>query len=289
MKTLLALCATFASLSASAALISPLQGTTESPQWRYNGTNPSNPEWFSRYSSQLDTATLRAFQNAPGNASGNDLFATSSKVRVTYLGTGATRDSNLFLAGAGSFSTSAFWNPIYASGGTNNLNRYNPVDSSNYLFGTRVGCSFAQAKAGNTCLATQLGMSREISDLAAGERLVFGLQALPLVYNSGGSHINLPNTQYFFSGLTGNNTDTRGWADGQLHTKILQLDDEVFLVGFEDTWLGSGSTSDRDYNDMVFLFQGVSVTPVPEPETYAMMLSGVALLGLAARRRRQRA
>jgi hypothetical protein len=31
----------------------------------------------------------------------------------------------------------------------------------------------------------------------------------------------------------------------------------------------------------------VSLTPLPEPETYAMMLAGLGLLGLAARRRRQ--
>ena len=37
---------------------------------------------------------------------------------------------------------------------------------------------------------------------------------------------------------------------------------------------GSGTTS---------LF---SITPVPEPETYAMLLAGLSLIGLAARRRR---
>jgi hypothetical protein len=31
----------------------------------------------------------------------------------------------------------------------------------------------------------------------------------------------------------------------------------------------------------------ISVTAVPEPETYALMLGGMALLGLAARRRRR--
>jgi hypothetical protein len=30
----------------------------------------------------------------------------------------------------------------------------------------------------------------------------------------------------------------------------------------------------------------ISISPVPEPETYAMMLVGLALLGLSARRRR---
>lgn len=276
--------------TASAAVISPLTGTTENPQWKYLGSNPSNPEWFSRYSSQLDSATLQAFKNAPGNASGVDLYASSSTVQITYLGTGATRDSNLFLAygGSGSFDTAAFWAPVYASGGSNNLGSYNPVTSSNSLFSTRDGCAFAQAKAGNTCLASQLGMAREVSDLELGDRLVFGLQALPLVYNAGGSNINLPNTGYFFSGSASNNGDARGWADGQLHTKSIQLGDDEYLVGFEDTWLGHGSSSDRDYNDMVFLFKGVSTSPVPEPESLALLVPGLALVAMAARRRRQR-
>jgi len=32
-----------------------------------------------------------------------------------------------------------------------------------------------------------------------------------------------------------------------------------------------------------------SVSPIPEPETYALMLAGLALVGVAARRRRARA
>jgi hypothetical protein len=39
-----------------------------------------------------------------------------------------------------------------------------------------------------------------------------------------------------------------------------------------------------------FTFNGtVSLAPVPEPETYAMMLAGFGLLGVAARRRKQKA
>jgi hypothetical protein len=41
------------------------------------------------------------------------------------------------------------------------------------------------------------------------------------------------------------------------------------------------------YSNGVF-FDGIQVTPVPEPETYAMMLAGLGLLGVAARRRKQK-
>ena len=241
--------------------ISPLQGSTATPQWQYAGKDSKTPEWFSRYSTTLTAALLQAFAFAPANLSLVDLAAAATTVQVTFLGTGATRDSNLFLAfaGSGAFNTAQFWSPIYASGGTNNLSKYNPVNGGNELFDTRSDCSFATAKDGNTCLVSQVGQSRLITNVAVGESLVFGLQALPLVYNGGGSSINLPDTNYFFTGSAANNSDSKGWADGQIHAKVIQVGTNEYLVGFEDTWLGSGSTSDRDFNDMVFLFQGVSI------------------------------
>lgn len=273
-----------ASSQANAALISALSGTTDTPQWQYlSGKN----EWFSRYSTDLTATQLNSFKTASATTAAQGLKATSSKVTVTYLGTGATRNSNLFLAyaGQGAFSTSSFWNPVYASGGTNNLSTYNPVNAANQLFETRGGCTYQQAKAGNTCLVTQIGQSREISGLTAGDNLVFGLQALPLVYDG----INLPNTNYFFSGSEANNSDARGWADGQIHTRLLlqQVGLNSYLVGFEDSWLGRGTTSDKDFNDMVFLFEGVSA--VPEPETYLLMLTGLGVVVAGARKRRKAA
>jgi len=273
-----------ASTQANAALISALSGTTDTPQWQYlRGKN----EWFSRYSTDLTVTQLKSFKTASATTAAQGLKATSDKVTVTYLGTGATRNSNLFLAyaGQGAFSTSSFWNPVYASGGTNNLSTYNPVNATNQLFETRGGCTYQQAKAGNTCLVTQIGQSREISGLTAGDNLVFGLQALPLVYDG----INLPHTNYFFSGLAANNSDAKGWADGKIHTRLLQqqVGKNSYLVGFEDSWLGRGTTSDKDFNDMVFLFEGVSA--VPEPETYLLMLTGLGVVVAGARKRRKAA
>jgi hypothetical protein len=43
-------------------------------------------------------------------------------------------------------------------------------------------------------------------------------------------------------------------------------------------------------NDSSYRFLGsISVTPVPEPETYAMLLAGLGLMGAIARRRKQNA
>ncbi|MDM7948618.1 PEP-CTERM sorting domain-containing protein [Hydrogenophaga sp.] len=60
---------------------------------------------------------------------------------------------------------------------------------------------------------------------------------------------------------------------------ILSNDRTEALVLFNDTYI------DRDYDDMVVR---VSISPVPEPETIAMLLAGLGVLGAAVRRKKQR-
>ncbi|HAJ71824.1 MAG TPA: PEP-CTERM sorting domain-containing protein [Methylophilaceae bacterium] len=59
------------------------------------------------------------------------------------------------------------------------------------------------------------------------------------------------------------------------------------IVGFEDLYGGG----DQDYNDLVFSLTNASVgnlvSSVPEPGNYAMLLAGLGLVGVAARRRTQ--
>lgn len=50
------------------------------------------------------------------------------------------------------------------------------------------------------------------------------------------------------------------------------------IIGFND-----GAKVDADYDDHVL---GLSLAPVPEPGTYAMLLAGLAATGFVARRRR---
>jgi len=55
-----------------------------------------------------------------------------------------------------------------------------------------------------------------------------------------------------------------------------------YILGFNDSYTG-----DADFDDFVV---GVNfATPVPEPETYAMLLAGLAMLGFGARRRKLKA
>lgn len=247
------------------------------------GATPGTNEWFSRYTLgngdsrfNIDESILGQFKNAPLQDNvGAGLAAASESVRVTFLGTGAARNSVLFLAQQGSdlLDRDAFWDPIYATGGTNNLGTFNPVNDSNRLFETRGGCEYAEAKAGNSCVPDNLGQSRVISGLAVGDSLIFGLQALVLHYNA--DNVHYPNTNYFFSGAAANNQDNNGWNDGQVHTKVLNLGSNRFLVGFEDIWGGG----DRDFNDNVFLFEGVSVD-IPLPPLVVSEPASLSLLGL---------
>jgi hypothetical protein len=51
------------------------------------------------------------------------------------------------------------------------------------------------------------------------------------------------------------------------------------IIGFND-----GAKVDADYDDHVL---GLTLAPVPEPGTYAMMLAGLAVMGFIARRRQR--
>jgi len=54
-----------------------------------------------------------------------------------------------------------------------------------------------------------------------------------------------------------------------------------YIIGLND----SAGGNLRDYDDMVI---GITVTPVPEPESYALMLAGLGCVTLVARRRMKR-
>jgi PEP-CTERM motif len=54
-----------------------------------------------------------------------------------------------------------------------------------------------------------------------------------------------------------------------------------FIIGYSD----GGAGSDHDYDDMVF---GVNAA-IPEPQTYALLLAGLGVIGFVARRRLPRA
>ena len=74
-----------------------------------------------------------------------------------------------------------------------------------------------------------------------------------------------------------------GNADGIIHANVVYNFPSTgsTYVGFEDLYGGG----DHDYNDHMFSFTNVAGV-VPEPETYAMFMAGLGLMGFMARRRK---
>jgi hypothetical protein len=75
---------------------------------------------------------------------------------------------------------------------------------------------------------------------------------------------------------------------GQTYSKIHQVNPSLDShLGFVMTnYWGGDSTATVDATYRFSITTAASVAPIPEPETYAMMLAGLGLLGLVTRRRR---
>jgi hypothetical protein len=110
--------------------------------------------------------------------------------------------------------------------------------------------------------------------LAAGQTYDFFLDG------TGGQYV-VPFAHASNSALSGS---TQQGADGALLWG--EIANGSYVGG--GTWSssnGNGWDKGSDLNVQVF---GSAIAPVPEPETYAMMLAGLGLLGVVARRRKQK-
>ena len=67
---------------------------------------------------------------------------------------------------------------------------------------------------------------------------------------------------------------------------LISSADNSFLIGYND--IGGGGSTLGDWDDFVVRVSFVAA-PVPEPESYAMMLAGLGVMGLIARRRKNKA
>lgn len=89
-----------------------------------------------------------------------------------------------------------------------------------------------------------------------------------------------------YNGLFAYNDPARGsWAPSTSigligHNMTVGAQNYAFVLGYNDSFSG-----DADFDDFVV---GINIAPIPEPETYAMLLAGLGLMGFVARRRKQR-
>lgn len=85
-----------------------------------------------------------------------------------------------------------------------------------------------------------------------------------------------------FSFFTG---DASSNPDSFMHAVYVSDAGKPLVVGFEDIFGGG----DRDYNDLVFsltnVYAAAGPSPVPEPESYAMLAAGLLLIRLAKKRK----
>ena len=126
----------------------------------------------------------------------------------------------------------------------------------------RVGLGGADFSNNTT---TPIGTSFDLGSFAAGTTLDIVLHVLTT-------------GNFFHTGPAAGNPD--GVAHADVVYNYLGTPGLTF-VGFEDIFGGG----DLDYNDLQFTFTNVG-TPIPEPETYALMLAGLGALGWMGRRRR---
>lgn len=84
------------------------------------------------------------------------------------------------------------------------------------------------------------------------------------------------------TGLTYSTGDGSLNPDGLVHAAYAFNVNQPLTLGFEDLF----AAGDSDYNDVVVSLNNVAITPVPEPETYGMLLVGLGVLGAYAKRRK---
>lgn len=111
--------------------------------------------------------------------------------------------------------------------------------------------------------STAVGTTVDLGSFAAGTVLNFRM------------HVDNTGNDFYMGSPSAN-------FDNVFHAAVTLDNHGSAVVGFEDLQGGG----DRDYNDIQFRISNVAAAPVPEPESYAMMLGGLGLFGLLARRRK---
>lgn len=102
--------------------------------------------------------------------------------------------------------------------------------------------------------------------------------------------INSPWTASAYAGLGGSGAllDTESYSPSATHptASFTLTGASIMSVTFNQTPSSNAAFYAANLDD--FVLTGPNVSAIPEPETYALMLAGLGLLGFAARRRKQK-
>jgi hypothetical protein len=143
-------------------------------------------------------------------------------------------------------------------------------------------------KAGNDGLLsiTYLGSDNatRLSTFTLGD-IVISNQSTP-VGSSFSTQVKAGALDFFFNDTQGaENWAWNGYSLGYpTYVAALSPDGRNALGGYQVVLGWDDGDNDRDFDDLVL---GFTLTPAPEPATYALMLAGLAAVGWHARRKRQ--
>jgi hypothetical protein len=127
---------------------------------------------------------------------------------------------------------------------------------------------FSTKTADNPPAASTIGDSITVTNAAGA--LDFTFEGYNSNYAKNGGPWAADTSIGLIKDTVGGYTVTSGLAAGQTFQ---------YVIGYNDSAIGL-----TDWDDMVI---GVNIAPIPEPETYAMLLAGLGLMGFVARRRKQ--
>ena len=232
--------------------------------------------------------------------------AHADVITVTATGTVNSGFDNVFLYGGGDMTGKAFRTIITYDTAALSLNNVSFLDiatlsgsgnSSNFSIYTEVG---GIGSAGSTAAGTDFATNQS---LVLGNGATTHNAALPvdqIVANTNGFSPTTPFELFPGSGLGPDRFDYGTLASISGYSSLLNThsfsDSLTVTKGLADTSFGYISLSYGgflleylDLNPQTISFNVVATAPVPEPETYAMLIAGLGVMTAVSRRRKNRA